>query len=603
MDAPSQQHQPKLLEESHTLTATLWTQLADRIRSNIVKLSVALILTAVVLSVVVGLSLHILAPDWRWESVPFHSTIESVGSLAALWLAIFAMMFFKNRLGFAHYVWIAAGLIGMGILSGFHASVLPGAGFVWLHSVSNLVGGFLFALVWLPDRVARSRWSNTLPGAIAIASLIFSAHSVAFREVWPAMTSQGEFTLAAKAINVLGGVFFLAAAIPLIIRYQAHKNLDDLVFVNLCLLFGSAGLLFPLSQLWLADWWFWHLLRLIAYLIALGYVLAIFQRGDAELRMTNAALQSEIAERKKIEEEIRQRNRELTVLYTIRRDIAQSLDLRQVLDDAVKVTLDTLGIEGGAIVLSDPDGQTLNMRAHRGLSEEFVRNTEHIKIGEGITGKAIAEKTPVVLNVSEYPTARLAPFIVKEGLQTLASTPLLSAGEVLGAMSLGTRRVRAFPPEELELLKGIGELLGGAVQNAQLYQQVQQELAERKRAEEELRETRDYLDNLLGYANAPIIVWSPDMRITRFNAAFERLTGYAAAEVIGKELAMLFPEASRNESLDKISRALGGEYWETVEIPILRKDGNIRIALWNSANIHAADDVTVLVACLISNLT
>ena len=41
----------------------------------------------------------------------------------------------------------------------------------------------------------------------------------------------------------------------------------------------------------------------------------------------------------------------------------------------------------------------------------------------------------------------------------------------------------------------------------------------------ELRETRDYLDNLFNYANAPIIVWNPNYEITRFNHAFERLTG------------------------------------------------------------------------------
>ncbi|MFA5817433.1 MAG: PAS domain-containing protein, partial [Bacteroidales bacterium] len=46
------------------------------------------------------------------------------------------------------------------------------------------------------------------------------------------------------------------------------------------------------------------------------------------------------------------------------------------------------------------------------------------------------------------------------------------------------------------------------------------------------------------YANAPIIVWNPEFRITRFNHAFEHLTGYPAQEVIGKELRMLFPEGS-----------------------------------------------------------
>jgi two-component system cell cycle sensor histidine kinase/response regulator CckA len=57
---------------------------------------------------------------------------------------------------------------------------------------------------------------------------------------------------------------------------------------------------------------------------------------------------------------------------------------------------------------------------------------------------------------------------------------------------------------------------------------------------------------------------------------------------------MLFPEASREESLRKIARTSGGEYWESVEIPILCKDGNTRIALWNSANIQAEDGTTLV---------
>lgn len=119
------------------------------------------------------------------------------------------------------------------------------------------------------------------------------------------------------------------------------------------------------------------------------------------------------------------------------------------------------------------------------------------------------------------------------------------------------------------------------------------DITERKRAEEALRETRHYLDNLINYANAPIIVWSPDLRITRFNAAFEHLSGYAADEVLGRELVVLFPEESREESLEKIQRTIT-EQWQSVEIPILRPDGGIRIALWNSANIYDKDRTTLL---------
>ena len=102
-----------------------------------------------------------------------------------------------------------------------------------------------------------------------------------------------------------------------------------------------------------------------------------------------------------------------------------------------------------------------------------------------------------------------------------------------------------------------------------------------------MRETRDYLESLLNYANAPIIVWDPAFTISQFNHAFERLSGYEAGEVIGKDLWMLFPTESVEASLNLIRSTLTGERWESVEIPILRKDGSIRIALWNSANVQS----------------
>jgi PAS domain S-box-containing protein len=116
----------------------------------------------------------------------------------------------------------------------------------------------------------------------------------------------------------------------------------------------------------------------------------------------------------------------------------------------------------------------------------------------------------------------------------------------------------------------------------------------RKHAEEALQETRDYLENLINHANAPIIVWDREGRITLFNCAFERLTGYAADKVIGQEIRMLFPEEKLDESLSRIASALAGEYLESVEIPILCKDGDLRIVLWSSSNIYAGDGKTLL---------
>jgi PAS domain S-box-containing protein len=122
-----------------------------------------------------------------------------------------------------------------------------------------------------------------------------------------------------------------------------------------------------------------------------------------------------------------------------------------------------------------------------------------------------------------------------------------------------------------------------------------QDITGRKKTEENLRQTRDYLDNLFTYANAPIIVWDPKLKITRFNHAFERLTGRSAGEVLGKKVDVLIPADRRDEALKKINRTTQmGERWEVVEIPIQHADGSIRTVLWNSATLYTPDGKTPL---------
>ncbi len=118
-----------------------------------------------------------------------------------------------------------------------------------------------------------------------------------------------------------------------------------------------------------------------------------------------------------------------------------------------------------------------------------------------------------------------------------------------------------------------------------------QEVATRTK---ELRETHDYLSNLIRHANAPIIVWDPGKKVTIFNKAFEAMSGWNETEIKEQPLDVLFPEASRAHCIQKIESASKGEHWEIVEIPIQRRSGGIRIVLWNSANIYAEDGTTVI---------
>ncbi|MCX6240365.1 MAG: PAS domain-containing sensor histidine kinase [Bacteroidetes bacterium] len=118
------------------------------------------------------------------------------------------------------------------------------------------------------------------------------------------------------------------------------------------------------------------------------------------------------------------------------------------------------------------------------------------------------------------------------------------------------------------------------------------DITERKLTEMALRESNKYLENLFNYANAPIIVWDSQFHITRFNHAFEYLTGRSEAEVTGQSLEILFPPELAEPSMDLIHKTQTGERWETVEIKIQHLDGSVKTVLWNSATIFGSDDIT-----------
>jgi PAS domain S-box-containing protein len=120
-----------------------------------------------------------------------------------------------------------------------------------------------------------------------------------------------------------------------------------------------------------------------------------------------------------------------------------------------------------------------------------------------------------------------------------------------------------------------------------------EDITELKRAEKELNNTKKYLENLINYANAPIIVWNPKTQIQLFNKAFEHLTGHSSVDVVGKKLDLLFPKESIKDSNEKIKLALL-ENWETIEIPILCKNKDVKTVLWNSANIYDTDNKTLI---------
>ena len=217
--------------------------------------------------------------EWRWQQYPVHSSIEMIGALIALEVARQLISLEGHNDGGSYNTQIAGALIGMGILDAAHAMVLAGNCFVWLHSIATFVGGLLFSLIWLPRQWPlwhRHHW----PLTVLAGSLLVAAASLAIPDHLPTVVQETGFSPLAKFLNVGGGILLLAAGGRLFQTWLSGRNQDDLLFCLHCGLFGAAAIMFEQSTLWDLPWWGWHVLRLMAYLVAYLFVLRSQARAN-----------------------------------------------------------------------------------------------------------------------------------------------------------------------------------------------------------------------------------------------------------------------------------------------------------------------------------
>src|SRR4030066_1999615 len=109
---------------------------------------------------------------------------------------------------------------------------------------------------------------------------------------------------------------------------------------------------------------------------------------------------------------------------------------KEIFNVALSKAIEVTETEAGT--LYSLNGDVLDLKAVVGFSPEFKEKANIRKIGEGIPGIAAQLKKPVTMDISQFPSPHLLPYVMQEGLVSFIGTPLMSKKKVVGAMALGT---------------------------------------------------------------------------------------------------------------------------------------------------------------------
>ncbi len=178
--------------------------------------------------------------------------------------------------------------------------------------------------------------------------------------------------------------------------------------------------------------------------------------------------------RMRLHEETEIRLQYLSSLRTIDLAIATSFDLRVTLNVLLEQTLSQLAVDAADILLFNPIMQTLDYGASKGFYARVIEQT-HLQIGQGFAGQAALEGRMIFVPDLRDKNIALNRFshLAGERFVTYYGVPLMIKGEIKGVLELFQRSLFQPSGEWQDFLDSLSRQAAIAIDNAQLFENLQ----------------------------------------------------------------------------------------------------------------------------------
>ena len=241
--------------------------------------------------------------------------------------------------------------------------------------------------------------------------------------------------------------------------------------------------------------------------------------------------------------------KELQVLQKISQTISCSLDLDVILGQIIDLVVEVTHGDSCLIYLLDETEENLFLRASMTPHPRLIGQIS-LKVGEGITGWVAREAEPVAIarHASKDSRSKIFHNLPEDKYEAFLSVPIVvPTDRVVGVINVQHRKPRRHTVAEQTLLTIIGHQVGGAIENARLYE-----------------ETKRQAERLLALAQVGQIIGSGRY----LEEMLQLIVNLISETMQAKVCSIMLVDRKRNELVLKAAKCTSKEYLQRPSLSV-----------------------------------